>query len=296
MQILPGVHQLRQDMTPAFPGAWTAVTLVEGEHLAVIDTGMPNAAETLILPYLRRLGRSPADLRYIALTHAHADHFGGNESLKRASGASILVHESEGAILERPLWWLNQELRPGPADRLLRDGDTLELGGRHLQVVHLPGHTPGCCGYYLSDQATLIAGDALQGLGTRFQHLPFYGDPDAYESSLRTALEMRIDHLLLSHAYLPQSKSFLSGPEVRLFLEAGLEVTLGLDRLLLRELTAAQRPLNTTALTERACELFGQGGATALAAATVGAHLHRLVAMGELFTWSAGDEEIFELR
>ena len=128
----------------------------------------------------------------------------------------------------------------------------------------------------------------MQGLGTTFQHLPFYGDPDAYEASLRAVLELRVDHLLVSHAYLPQAKSHLSGPEVRLFLEAGLEVALGLDRHLLRQLHIAQRPLTTIALTERVCELFSQGGATALAATTVGAHLRRLVSMGELFSLERG--------
>lgn len=52
-------------------------------------------------------------------------------------------------------------LHPAPATRLLRDGDTIELGGRTLRVMLLPGHTPGCIALWDEADATLFAGDVI---------------------------------------------------------------------------------------------------------------------------------------
>jgi glyoxylase-like metal-dependent hydrolase (beta-lactamase superfamily II) len=279
VEIAPGVHHLKQDLAPVFAGSWTVVSVVEGERLAVIDTGMPETVQAVLLPYLAKIGRSPADVGVIALTHAHGDHFCGNEELKRLSGAPIFAHELEADALEEPLHWLDREITPGPADCGLRDGDVLDLGGRSLEVVHLPGHTPGSCGYYLRDSATLITGDALQALGTTAQSLPFYADPDAYVATVRKALALRVEHLVLAHAYLPFTESHLHGDEVRRFLEVSLEFALGFDDQLIADLP---EPASADELTERACRRLGIGGPTEMAKVTVRAHLTRLAAKGRL--------------
>ncbi len=278
MEILPGVHHLKQDLAPVFPGTWTTANVVVGERLAVVDTGTPDTVQSLILPCLAEIGRSPGDVAVIAITHAHGDHFCGNEELKRLSGAQIAIHEIDAPGLARPHRWLDLDVHPGPADRLLRESDVLDLGGRALEVVHLPGHTPGSCGYYLRDARCLFTGDALQALGAVSQHLAFYTDPDAYTATLRKVMAMEVEHLVPSHAYLPFEESHLQGADARRFLEVSLDFALGLDERILAGLAGG--PATVASLAVTICGEFGWDGATNMAEMTVAAHLRRLAAGG----------------
>ncbi len=79
MEILPGVHHQKQDLAPVFPGTWTTANVVVGKRLAVVDTGTPGMVRSLILPCLAGIDRSAGDVAFIAITHAHGDHFCGNE-------------------------------------------------------------------------------------------------------------------------------------------------------------------------------------------------------------------------
>ena len=48
-----------------------------------------------------------------------------------------------------------------PATRLLGDGDNLDLGDRHLQIIHLPGHSPGGIGLWEAATGILFSGDTI---------------------------------------------------------------------------------------------------------------------------------------
>ncbi|WP_077037597.1 MBL fold metallo-hydrolase [Pelomonas sp. KK5] len=122
-----------------------------GEAL-LIDPVFEQARRDLAL--LRELG-----LRPVATldTHVHADHVTGAWLIKAATGSQILLSEAAGAA---------------NADRLLRHGDTVRFGARHLEVRATPGHTNGCLSYVLDDHAMAFTGDALliRGCGrTDFQ-------------------------------------------------------------------------------------------------------------------------------
>jgi glyoxylase-like metal-dependent hydrolase (beta-lactamase superfamily II) len=73
------------------------------------------------------------DGRLVAVveTHGHWDHQQALAEVVERTGAPVLVHPADAADL------------PVPADRLLSDGDTVEVGRARLEVVHLVGHTPG---------------------------------------------------------------------------------------------------------------------------------------------------------
>jgi glyoxylase-like metal-dependent hydrolase (beta-lactamase superfamily II) len=67
----------------------------------------------------------------VAQTHGHWDHVQALAEVTAATGAPVLAHEGDAADL------------PVPPDRLLADGDVVEVGQARLSVVHLLGHTPG---------------------------------------------------------------------------------------------------------------------------------------------------------
>ena len=132
----------------SFPVGWLStncyvVSCEETKEAAVIDPGMESEKETeQILEYIKQNGFK---IKYIINTHGHPDHVVGNEAIKEATGAPILIHES---TIEK----LN-------ADRKLHDGDVLQVGNVKLVVLHTPGHTPD--GISLLADNAVFTGDTL---------------------------------------------------------------------------------------------------------------------------------------
>ena len=88
----------------------------------------------------------------VAQTHGHWDHVQALAEVKAATGAPVLAHEGDAGDL------------PVPADRLLADGDVVEVGHARLSVLHLLGHTPGSIALvYEGDPegAHVFSGDSL---------------------------------------------------------------------------------------------------------------------------------------
>jgi len=111
------------------------------------------------------------DLRLVATldTHVHADHVTAAWLLKQRSGSAIALSAAAGA---------------DGADRLLRQGDHVAFGTRHLSVRETPGHTDGCVSFVLDDESMAFTGDALliRGCGrTDFQQ----GSPNRLFRSVR---------------------------------------------------------------------------------------------------------------
>jgi len=127
------------------------------KQAVVID---PGGDFEIIEDHLKKL---KLKVQYIILTHGHIDHIGALGELKKATGAEILIHSKDSAML----YDLNQNLSifsgdkiiPIKADKLLEEGDIIQCGGIKLEVLHTPGHTPG--GISLLTDKMIFTGDTL---------------------------------------------------------------------------------------------------------------------------------------
>jgi glyoxylase-like metal-dependent hydrolase (beta-lactamase superfamily II) len=97
-------------------------------------------------------------------THGHADHVVANQQLKKRLSVPVLMHEADDRFFADPdiRYKSEKELGlppPAPADKTLKDGDTLKAGKLSIRVIHTPGHTPGSCCFLAG--GNLFTGDTL---------------------------------------------------------------------------------------------------------------------------------------
>ncbi|MFQ5883221.1 MAG: MBL fold metallo-hydrolase [Candidatus Methylomirabilales bacterium] len=102
-------------------------------------------------------------LSAIVNTHGHFDHVCGNAFFKAKTGAPVLVHREDAAIMrqaaEQALTFGFQVATPPPPDRLLTEGDEVAMGTSRFEVLHTPGHTSG--GICLYGHGVVFVGDTL---------------------------------------------------------------------------------------------------------------------------------------
>jgi len=92
MQILPNLRAID------FNSRVWAYLYTEADSLTLIDTGIAGDVQ-LILDAIAKMGRKPADLRQIVLTHCHKDHVGTASALHRLTGAPVLAHRLDGPFI-----------------------------------------------------------------------------------------------------------------------------------------------------------------------------------------------------
>ncbi len=152
-------------------GMWRANCYIVGSETArqgiIID---PGDESDDILASVKHTGW---DIRLLVATHGHIDHIGAIGLLKRALKCPVAIHQSDSTALQgdgRFFW--GQHFGPSmQADRLLKDGDSIDVADLHFEVINTPGHTYG--GICLYGHGALFTGDTLfhhsigsSGIGT----------------------------------------------------------------------------------------------------------------------------------
>ena len=135
------------------------VGCTETKEALIIDPGFDTKDEAKkILAEAKKHGLK---IKYIINTHGHPDHTSGNKFLKELTGAPILIHEYDAPKLTGeniPTFFGLRSTSP-PADKMLREGDIIQVGTIKLKVLHTPGHSRG--GISLLGDGFVFTGDTL---------------------------------------------------------------------------------------------------------------------------------------
>lgn len=164
-----------------------------------------------IFPLRRAVAKLSARSPICVASHTHFDHIGGHHEFP-----CRCVHKAEAGILAcpdnartladlyatdemfdaLPKSWdaASYHVRPAPAQRELADGDIIDLGDRHFEVIHTPGHSPGGIALWEVATGTLLSGDVIYD-GPLITDT-YHADIAAYDASLErlAALPVQMVH------------------------------------------------------------------------------------------------------
>ncbi len=210
------------------------------EGFFLIDAGIKTEeAREKFFSQLNSLGVSLKDIKKIFLTHGHVDHYGLAREIQEISGAEVFIHEKDWIkvhqtyyeVYEREAikykdFFISNGIPSALADALINagknfkifadqleevntinDGEKVEYLNGSFYIIHLPGHTPGCIGFYDKKNKLLISGDTLlskispnplielgeNGDEDRFRSLP------SYFNSLEKIVQLELQLVVPAH-------------------------------------------------------------------------------------------------
>ncbi len=191
-EVAPEIYQIYLPL-PTRPSIVNVYLVKSGEEWALIDTGM--GSEDSIATFKAALAAVNCPftaIRKLISTHHHPDHFGTSRAYKELTGAEVYLNplevervkrmqtftepppesleffrlhgvplpdSSEGMPTPGRMW--GSLYAPTLPDTLINDKDVIQVGQKEIQVIWTPGHTPGHCCFYLSQDKVLIVGDHL---------------------------------------------------------------------------------------------------------------------------------------
>lgn len=227
VELAPGIYRVE---TVADDGKLHGYHVLDGATGPIlVDPGYEDAPTEIYQPFLRSQGWDLEDVGLAIVTHADADHFGGNHKLREHSPkTTIAIHRADASLaesVERILdrryrkfeedhdlvyddevyEWLDNMMGPDePIDLRLRGGEEFRVGDRTLTALHTPGHTRGHIMLYDEANSVVIGADGFFGRGlfdvdgNYLQPPPYFLYPE-YENTVRLVSALDPDVLSFTH-------------------------------------------------------------------------------------------------
>lgn len=303
IELAPGVHRIE---TVAEDGKLHGYHVLDGATGPVlVDPGYVDAPTEVYRPFLRERGQDLDDVALAIVTHADADHFGGNHQLREHNpDATIAIHRADAPLAEnverilderyhmfeddhdlvydREVYdWLEGMMGPDePIDLRLRGGEEIRVGDRTIRVLHTPGHTRGHLVLYDGTNDVVLGADAFFGRGLRdvdgnyLQPPPYFLYPE-YENTVQLVSSLAPETLSFTHY------DVLRGDEIDAFVEESLDFVAEIEALA-RELAEEEGPITLREAIDGVVERRGEFGLNADLAFPLTAHYGDLVDRGIL--------------
>lgn len=203
------------------------VLLIAGERGAIVVDGATAEAAPSIIANIGRLGFRPSDVKVLLSTHEHLDHAAGLHALRRWTGATMVATAAERAALESGTSAPDDPQRGGSlppyrglqVNRIIRDGDVVELGSLRMTAHATPGHSPGstswswrscegstCHQVVYADSVSAVSSEAY-----RFSKHPGY--VAAFRASLAKIAALPCDLIITPHPGASDLYDRLAGRE-----------------------------------------------------------------------------------
>lgn len=202
------------------------------------------------------LGFRLEDIKILLNSHAHTDHAGGFAELKRLTGATLMTSEGDIPLLAAggkndPNFGDRFSFEPVKPDRILRDGDKVELGRVTMVARLTPGHTKGCTSWTMKvkdrgKSLDVVFVGSTSAPGYKLVNNPGYpGIVADYEKTFRLLKSLPCDVFLAAHGsfygMLTKAKQLEQGPKANPFIDpAGYRQYLNQSEKSFRKLLASQ--------------------------------------------------------
>lgn len=304
MQIRPGLHRIVAPLGERF----IAMHLLTGPDGALLfDTGVAGSVSGTLLPYLKEIGVDSAAIRWVISSHCDFDHTGGNAALAAVApnaqflagradvpmteDVELLISGRYGEFRDRDHFddppETTAEVRSStglvPVTRPLDGGEVFDLGaGRRIEVLAVPGHSPGHLALWDAANSTMLISDAVLGetvptADGRAAFPPTYRDTVAYVDTIRRVRERGAQLLLTAHYPVYEDDA------VNAFLDESLTYTERIDRVIETVLSGGEELTSLELIHRAAAELgpWNDAAAEYLIFPMTG-NLERMVAAGSV--------------
>jgi hydroxyacylglutathione hydrolase len=180
-----------------------------GDEFALIDTG-GGMGVNRIIDNIKYDGFDPKKVKLAFLTHCHFDHIGGAQEFKQLIKCHLLSHRFDATAIthldENVLMDMARErglsFNAAKLDGSLDDLDKIQVGDTSFDVLHTPGHTPGCISLKIIEKdrkTSIFTGDVASTMG----RLGFINGPgfnlSEWKNSIKRLIAEKPDRLYPGH-------------------------------------------------------------------------------------------------